>query len=69
VPSRQGPPRICAPSFINDLTKARCAELARAPGLPRLSLCVSGEDEWLLTGATARKVAKGVRLLDRGLYD
>jgi uncharacterized protein (TIGR02996 family) len=64
-------PQLCTlvVSHWENLPEAVCADLARAPGLPRLSLVVAREAEWLLNQGTARQVAEGVWLLDRDLYE
>jgi hypothetical protein len=48
-----------------DLGEAALTSLARAPGLPHLSLLEMGHEEWLLADGAARKVAEGVWLAER----
>jgi uncharacterized protein (TIGR02996 family) len=65
-------PSLCTLTVVGspDLGEAAVTSLARAQGLPHLSLFVLGDREWLLDAGEARPVADGVWLREReALYD
>ena len=51
------------------LGEAAVQALARAPGLPHLSLVSDHEGDWILGGGQARKVSPDVRLMDQDVIE
>ncbi len=60
-------PTLCTLTVVGwpTLSLADIRALARAPGMPRLSLLVLGEREWILSGGEARQVNENVLLAER----